>query len=598
MAGQYDEIEKLIQVGDLETAEKLLFDWIQNHPNDAHGWLLYGKCVTSSQQKQSCFNRVIALDPSNSEAHELLGQIERSTTLVPKTPGQPQRNSNNPSLLNALSPSGESQKSTSLLKKPYISNKNKARLPFVIYSFLHLIITILVGAGIVSIIAFFIPGVLNSEKTNGTIQFTWISNSSPSNANLELQNLSNIFLNPSHLDYHNVDTYEELNRLSTSITMNQSESKSIEFTGVSFVGQLLGGSVLQNGSGGQPLVVLMEVLFNDTRIPVVYYGPIDTFNYEDKLLIQGVYVKEANGVAAQHVEQIETKELAKPAEETLIMLRMALIVVLWGILCASIFIWKINIKRWWQANPILFSSTGVLLTLLLLSILLSGCNIDLSTTLNRDGSGMTNVLVYESRENLNFLRSAPGISGYLSAVIKQIKKSGAVFEQYIEGDQEVFFLQRYLNNYSSSTGNTYPLEGSWVYVQNYQEGGEDVLRFLGVIDTRTLYSNTDNLGSDVASALRDELSKIVMNYHLIIPGRLVYHNGKEEANRQVSWQIRMNDINYLVAETRFPIQNKNGLSSYSMGIWITLGILFSISTVFLIASIWVRPASTQVGRKA
>jgi hypothetical protein len=340
----------------------------------------------------------------------------------------------------------------------------------------------------------------------------------------------------------------------------------------------------------------MEVLFDETRIPVVYYGPINTFQIDDKLFIEGVYISEVNGIAAQRVEQIAANKPIPPTEETQILLKVTLIVILWTLLCASIFLWKKNLKRWWQANPILFSSTSILLPLLPAIILLSSCTVDLSTTLKKDGSGTTSILVHESSENLDFLRSAPGISGYMYAVINQVKDSGALFEQYIEGDQEVIFLQRDINNSGSGYGNTYPMEGSWTYVQEYQEGNEEILRFIGVIDTRTLYNN-ENLASDVAGALSDELDQINMTYHLAVPGKLVYSNGMEETNGQVSWQIRMNDINYLVAETRFPKEDRADLSSNSRVLVIILALIFILSTLFLIVSIWIRPTSNPVRGK-
>jgi len=198
---------------------------------------------------------------------------------------------------------------------------------------------------------------------------------------------------------------------------------------------------------------------------------------------------------------------------------------------------------------------------------------------------------------MDFLRSAPGVSGYLSALIRDVRKSGAMFEQYIEGDQEVFLLQRYFNNSSGEAGNTYPTEGSWVYVQRYREGNEEVMRFMGVVDTRTLYNSPGQIDPNVANALRDQLNQIDMKYQLNFPGRLTYHNGDEATSQQVSWQIRMNDVNYLVAEVRFPVENTAISILDPRYLWIALAVVFLISTLFLIASIWVRPSPNKVGRK-
>jgi hypothetical protein len=198
---------------------------------------------------------------------------------------------------------------------------------------------------------------------------------------------------------------------------------------------------------------------------------------------------------------------------------------------------------------------------------------------------------------MEFLRSAPGVPGYLSAVVRDMQNSGAMFEQFVEGEQEVFFIQRHFNLSSADIGDTYPIEGSWISIERYREGNEDVMRFLGVVDTRTLYNAPSASDSNAAGALRDQLDQIDMNYHLHFPGHLAYHNGEMSADRKVTWKIRMNDINYLVAEVRLPLGESRLAGVDVRWIWIALAGLFIISTGFLIASIWVRPAR-QVGRKS
>lgn len=596
MADQYDELEKLVLEGKFAVAEPRVLDWLQYHPNDARAWLLYGKCVSNPAQKRDCFKRAIDLNPSNTEAHELLKQLNAIASPVHQTKEQPGVNVPSSSISSPLPT--KFQSSSAVSKSPMLSERTKTRLSLVLYSFFHFLSTILLGAILVFIFSASVPGLLSINKSDTTIQRNWLSNSSPSGANEELQSLADVFLNPSRLDYRKVSNYKELRSFRTNITIDPSAPGSVEFIGISFVGQLVGGNVLQSGNEGQPLVVVMNVVFDETRIPVVYYGPVDNFDYDDMVLVEGVYVEEANGIVAQRVEQLSTNPSTQVDNDTLFMLRVAGVVILWALLCFSVFFWRLNLKRWRQEHTVHLSPIGVVLSLLPITLLMAGCSIDLTTTLRPDGTGITSVLVHESRENMDFLRSAPGISGYMSALIRDLKGSGAMFEQYIEGDQEVFLLQRYFNNSSGETGNTYPIEGSWIYVQRYREGNEEVLRFLGVVDTRTLYQTSNEVGSDVASALRDQLNNIDMNYSLNVPGRLVYHNGNEATGQQVSWQIRMNDINYLVAETHFPAENNLISTSYTHYIWIALSVVFAIATLFLIASIWVRPSPYNAGRKA
>lgn len=581
MTDRYERFEKLIQAGDTRTAENLLFNWIKDYPNDAYAWFLYGKSVKDPSQKRDCFKRALSLDPSINEAQELLNSIKSDTPVSSTADTSPKKRTPK------TSPPFTAD--STIKKSSRVSEKTKSKLFFAFYSVFHLIITILLGIGMLFVSSSFVPGLLKIDSSKDVIQRNWLSNSDPSELDQELRDLTEIFLNPAVLDYRIVENFKELNQYRNNIEPDSTESNAIEFTGVNFVSQLVGGTTLQRGDNGQPLVILMAVEFDDRRIPVVYYGPAGNFHYDDTLLIEGVYIAEASGIVAQRVERLAGTDTSQLGENTMIMLRVASVVFIWTLLCVSIFIWKLNRRRWWNEITTLPSSAGLAIIILQLAMLITGCKIDLSTTLRTDGTGITSILVHESRENVDFLRSAPGMSGYLSAVIREIRNSGALYEHYIEGDQEAFFIQRYFNNTGSGSGNSYPIEGSWISVQRYQEGNEEVMRFIAVVDTRMLYQNSGDLGSDVVSALRNQLNQIDMKYHLNAPGNYIYHNGDDETGQQISWQLQMNKINFLVAETRFPVENEKKFETYSLYIWIALGVMFAVSTALLIASIWIRP---------
>ena len=598
MPDQYEEFENLIQAGKLKEAEQGLFAWIRDHPNDSRAWMLYGKSVTNQAQKRDCFRRAIALDPSNSEAEILLKQLD--PTVLPASQGTSQSDEikNKPPLSIQHPQKSTPQNIFTTPKKSSLTDGTKTSLTLVIYSFLHFLFTILLGAILVFILSSLVPGLMQSDSSTETIQRGWISDSTSSGADAQLQSLANIFLNPASLNYKSVSEYKNLRLLGNSIIEASSTSKPIQFTGARFVGQLVGGSILQNGNDGHPLVIKLEVDFDGNQIPVVYYGPVGNFRYGDTLLIEGVFITDTNGVIAQQIQRLATSVSPLPDQDTLIMLRLAGAVLLWTLFCVSIFLWRLNLRRLNRSKKLLFSPVAILLCLLPLPIFLAGCSMNLSTTLRTDGTGITTILVQESRENMDFLRSAPSISGYLSALIRDVKGSGAMFEQYIQGDQEFILIQRNINISNGETGNIYPVEGSWITVQHYTEGNEEILRFLGVVDTRVLYSDTPGISSDVANALRDQLNQISMTYQLNVPGQIVYHNGEETTNQHVSWQLRMNESNYLVAETRFPTDNKNVSVSYNLFIWIAIGLVFLIGTLFLFASFRVHFASNKTGKIA
>lgn len=595
MADQYGELEKLVKEGSLSIAEPRLLDWLQYHPNDSRAWLLYGKCVTNPAQKRNCFKRALDLDPSNLEARELLEEFGTATLQSPPT--NEQSGVNIPFLpISSPAPTKPSP-SFVLSGSPVLLKQAKTRLPVILYSLFHFLLTILFGIILVFVFSTSVPELLRINKPDDNIQRNWLSNAIPADSNQEIQDLAGIFLNPSRLNYRQVSSYQELRSLRTSIALDSSESKVVEFKGVSFVGQLVSGSILQSGNEGQPLVVVMNIVFDETRIPVVYYGPADNFDYEDTVLVEGVYIEEGNGFIAQRVEKLSTRASVQVDTDTLIGLRVAVGVLLYALFCFSVFFWAVNLKRWRQEQAGGWSSASIVIFLLPLAVLITGCTIDLSTTLRPDGTGITSILAHESRENMEFLRSAPGVPGYLSAVVRDIKNSGALFEQYIEGDQESFFIQRYFNNLSTEVVDSYPIEGSWVYVQRYREGTEEVMRFMSVIDTRTLYNNPDQADPNVANALRDQLNQIDMKYHLNFPGRLVYHNGGNIVGQQVSWQIRMNEVNYLIAEVRLPVENDEIVTMDVRYVWLTLGFVFAVSTAFLVSSFRVRPSRKRDKRK-
>ncbi len=598
MPDQYEEFENLIQAGKLKAAEQGLFAWIRDHPNDSRAWMLYGKSVTSPPQKRDCFRRALALDPSNSEAEMLLRQWDPA--VLPSSQGTSQSAviKNGPPL-SIPSP----QKSTSQTYSPTpkfrtFPDGTKTRLTFVIYSFFHFLFTIMLGAILVFILSSLVPGLLHSASSNETLQRGWISDSTSSGDDEQLLSLANIFLNPASLNYKSISEYKNLRLLGNNIIEASSTSKPIQFTGARFVGQLVGGSILQNGNDGQPLVIKLEVDFDGNQISIVYYGPVGNFRYGDTLLIEGVFITDANGVIAQQVQRLASSVSPLPDQDSLIMLRLAGAVLLWTLFCISVFLWRLNLRRWNYTKKLLLSPVAILFCLLPLTIILAGCSMDLSTTLRPDGTGITTILVQESRENMDFLRSAPSISGYLSALIRDVKGSGAMFEQYIQGDQEFILIQRNINISNGETGKIYPIEGSWITVQHYSEGNEEVLRFLGVVDTRVLYIDSPGINSDVANALRDQLNQISMTYQLNVPGQIVYHNGEEITNQHVSWQLRMNESNFLVAEARFPADNKNDSVSYNLYIWIAIGVVFLIATLFLFASFHLHLSSNMTGKIA
>jgi hypothetical protein len=594
MSDAYEEFEDLIRNGNLEAAEKRVFAWIRDHPADSRAWVLYGKTVADRSQQRDCFRRALALDPSNSEAESLLhqfnpavspgaGPLTETRGSLP-TPVPPRKNITPPS----YSPGRIS---------PESAGKTGINCGFMVYSLIHFLLTVLLCVAMVFVVSSAVPGLIRQNVPTANAARSWISDQTPADSNDPLQSLAYIFPNPSVLDYRNVSEYKDLKLLGNSISGASSASEQIPVKGARFIGRLAGGSVLQSGKKGQPLVIKLEVNFGGNRIPVVYYGPAGGFQNGDTLLIEGVYITEVHGVAAQLVRDLSMRAAPSLSEDDTMLLRTAGIVLLWALLCVSFFIWRLNLRRWRNAKASPVAPVAMLISIVILAFSLTGCSINISTTLRTDGTGTTTILVQESRENMDFLRSAPGISGYLSAMVRDLKALGVMFDQYIEGDQEFTLLQQNVSNASGGAGDAFPLEGSWTAVQQYTEGNEDVLRFLCVVDTRTLYADSPGLSPDAARTLREQLDQVTMTYDLYMPGRIVYHNGDERTNQRVTWQLRMNESNYLVAETRLPAAKKGALLFENPYLWIAIVLVFLVATLLLIASFRVRASSEKRGEK-
>ncbi len=59
-----------IKGGDLETGKACLRWVLEREPNNVLAWLWMSRCAPNNEAKLKCFNRVLAIDPSNKHALE------------------------------------------------------------------------------------------------------------------------------------------------------------------------------------------------------------------------------------------------------------------------------------------------------------------------------------------------------------------------------------------------------------------------------------------------------------------------------------------------------------------------------------------------
>jgi hypothetical protein len=72
-----------INAGDIETAKQLLAQILKQNPNDENAWLWMSRCVTTTEQKRYCFDRVLKINPQNQGAIE---GLKRLNNPVPPNP--------------------------------------------------------------------------------------------------------------------------------------------------------------------------------------------------------------------------------------------------------------------------------------------------------------------------------------------------------------------------------------------------------------------------------------------------------------------------------------------------------------------------------
>jgi len=293
---------------------------------------------------------------------------------------------------------------------------------------------------------------------------------------------------------------------------------------------------------------VLGIWANGKEIPVIYRGDGKRLKSGDYIQVEGVFIDDGKGIHADKVLRLDVDPQAQERQR-LWLLRASIGIFLWLVFCTSVFLWRAFRKNWFSRH---------LLTTIILILLVSGtltsCTMDITTIINQDGSSVMTTTLARSREDIDFLRQMPGMAGYLDSWIMNLRHDGMLAENYLQGDQEVFFLQREFGNLEdlSATGIN-DGGGSWIYATKYTEGDKLIFRIMALVDTTVLYSSLANLNPSAADEIRKELDSSEMLYSFVLPGKITYHNGKLLNNNRVSWALRLNDKNEIIAESQLPM---------------------------------------------
>ena len=74
------------RAGDLEEAATLFARLVKEEPTSEQGWLGLGFCFSDKTRREYCFQRVLAINPNNTQARQALGLLENPVSVEPPTP--------------------------------------------------------------------------------------------------------------------------------------------------------------------------------------------------------------------------------------------------------------------------------------------------------------------------------------------------------------------------------------------------------------------------------------------------------------------------------------------------------------------------------
>ncbi len=329
-----------------------------------------------------------------------------------------------------------------------------------------------------------------------------------------------------------------------------------------------------------PQASLLEISGLGSDVSVFYRGNIGFFKLGDPIEVSGIYDKETNLINAFRVQRIN-KDPINALWEGLWLIRLAIFVVIWMIFCVTFLFWRSFRYSRYKEKII-----SPILTLILITFLTSACELNIKTSLNPDGSGAILTSLIDTKENMEFFRKVPGLKGYLESWKKSLRGSGLLVDHIDYGQTEEILFQKSfgsleeLSKVSKDSG-----QASWVFAEKYADGDVMVYRFFATIDTAGFFEKIPGMDSNVQSMMNKEMNQLTLRYDVEMPGMVVYHNGQELIGNQVTWQLKMNEINHILVESNLPLENiqSDGQNDYLL-ILIMLVCIFLFSNTLLIIS--------------
>lgn len=278
---------------------------------------------------------------------------------------------------------------------------------------------------------------------------------------------------------------------------------------------------------------------------VVYRGDASRLGVGDILQVDGVYHAEENALLAYNLRRLSNSPF-RDEKSNLNLYRVLVLAVLWFLNSVNFLLWKASAFQAKRAQNLV-----ILLLVLAVPFFLTGCRVDMLTVVNEDGSGTVNASLARPREDVDFIRRMPEMSAYLDALISGFRDQGIQVEGMLNGDLEIFSFQRTFQLPGEIYSENDPLgKETWFELERYQDGGDTIFRYYGVLNTTVLYENLDELPGYAVDEVTAELDNTHFSFALVLPGELTYTNGLTPKGNKAAWEIRNNDLIEIVAESR------------------------------------------------
>lgn len=313
-----------------------------------------------------------------------------------------------------------------------------------------------------------------------------------------------------------------------------------------------------------------------SSVLVVFRGSDEYFELEDYVEVTGIVNEEPTGVVATKIEMADKADpIVNRMEDNIFYFTLATMV--WMVLSIILFLTRAGNRR---------KRIGQLATAILITTLLAGCEIHFVTEIKPDGSGTMSTTFIESAENVDFLRQVPLTLDMFEAWKIQARQSGIITDNFVQGDMETIYIQRSVEDFEKlSSEDEIDGHSQWIFFDrtSYEDG--ESYRFEGFIDTSILLEIDSDLGSRVVNEMQKEIKEIQIDYSLILPGEIVYHNADSEEGNKLSWDIPIEEGRYIIAESEVQKHDaQTGFFTMPDQIFVILLAIFVLFTLLIFVS--------------